>query len=229
MDKFLKTIAFQVSDPDFFEEYEKRQKESGLKVKDYFFGLIRADIAQNQKQADSPAQDEGIETVASEPEQTADTPEQQAEESAVPADLPEQTEESEEQQSQPAAPDPNEEMMNLFVKIPRDQRVALECHKNETVGNVLNRLIDNFLKHTREGDLPEGFEKAYEKYESGLNPCDTKASAKIPSKTNDELTDFINSHYKSRNVVIAALVDLELNRQEMSETQDQDQGMGMSM
>ena len=220
MDKFLKTIAFQVSDPEFFEEYEKRQKESGLKVKDYFFSLIKADIAQNQTQE-----------TASEPEYSDDTQEQ-TEETLVPSELPDQTEDADEQQSQTDAPAQDEEMMNLFVKIPRDQRVALECHKNqtgETVGSVLNRLIDDFLKHTREGDLPEGFEKAYEKYESGLNPCDTKASAKIPSKTNQELSDFINGHYESRNVVFAALVDLELNRQEMSEAQDQDQDVGMTM
>lgn len=183
----------------------------------------------------STAQDDGIETDQSESELIADESDHQTEETPAHTDVPdvpEQMDESAEQQDQTNTPAQNEEMMNLFVKIPREQRVALECHKNETgesVGNVLNRLIDSFLEFTREGNLPDGYEKTVEKYCGGLHPLDTTASAKIPSRTNQELNDYISGQFESRNTIIAALVDMELNKQEMNEDQEQDSGMGMTM
>ena len=230
MDKFLKTIAFQVSDPEFFAEYEKRQKESGLKVKDYFFGLIRADIEQNPTQTNDSVQEADITQDEPQTAPTEDFAEQQTAEPIAAADEQEQTAPPEQTESD--APVQNEEMMNLFVKIPRAQRVALECHKNqtgETVGNVLNRLIDDFLNHARSGGLPEGYTEAYRPYFDDPKSCDTKASAKIPSKTNQELTDYISLNDGSRNALIAALVDIELNKQEMSEEQEQEHGQSMNM
>jgi|GEM_PF-3190417 len=237
--KFLKTIAFQVSDPDFFEEYEKRQKESGLKVKDYFFSLIRADIAQHQSQTDSPVQeaaDTTSQTAKLQSEEASEETAEQAEELSAPTESEEPTEEASTPAESPeqAAEEPvqNEEMMNLFVKLPREQRVALECHKNESgeaVGSILNRLIDDFLEHTRRGDLPEGYADAYRPYFHEPKSCDTKASAKIPSKTNQELSDYISLNDGSRNALMAALVELELNKQEMSEEETHGQGMEMSL
>ena len=119
-------------------------------------------------------------------------------------------------------------MMNLFVKITKDQRDTLETHKNatgETVGSVLNRIIDAFLDNT--DTLPEGFEEAYKHYSDNIQFCDTKASAKIPSRVNQELTDYLNSFGGSRNALMASLVELELKGQELAETQNEDQGMTM--
>ena len=181
--KAVRTIAFQVDDWDFLKEYDQRQQDSGLSVKNYFISLIKADIAQNQTQKDSPVQDSDVQTDASGPEQTADISSQQAEE--IPA--PEQAVEPVSQRDQPDAP---EEMMNLFVKITRGQRDALEAHKNdtgETVGGVLNRVIDDFLNHT--DSLPEGFEEAFQRYSQNPKLCDTTGSAKIPVQTNQELTE----------------------------------------
>ena len=176
MNKKVKTIAFQVDDWDFLKEYDLRQQESGLSVKNYFINLIKADIAFHQAQAEVPVQEEqdgGIPSVVSEPEQDAERPEQQAEESPVPADLaelpdseplPEQADQAE-QQNQPDEPAPTEEMMNLFIKIPKDHRIALDAHKNatdETVNKVINRIVDDFLDHT--DSLPEGFDEAYQRY-----------------------------------------------------------------
>jgi len=43
--KILRTIAFQVDDWDFLNDYDQRQQESGLSVKNYFISLVKADIA----------------------------------------------------------------------------------------------------------------------------------------------------------------------------------------
>ncbi len=267
--KAVRTVAFQIDDWDFLKEYDQRQQDSGLSVKNYFISLIKADIAQNQTQKDSPAQDSVIQTDAPGPEQNADISSQQTEEIPAPVDIPEQTEEipapvevpeqtdepapeqnaddpaedtasdtdaesqeqadeAESQQIQPDKPAQNEEMMNFFAKITKGQREALDSHKNatgETVGGVLNRIIDDFLDHT--DSLPEGFEEAFQRYSQNPKLCDTTASAKIPVQTNQELTDYLNSFGGSRNALMASLVELELKGQEMAKTQAEDQGMDM--
>jgi hypothetical protein len=214
MERKIRTIAFQVDDSEFIAQYESRQKESGMKVRDYFISLVKSDIALHQTQADEPVQDEGgEEALAQEP-------------APAPADLPEQVDEPAQEQPVTAAAD--EEMMNLFVKITKDQRAALEAHKletGETVGNVLNRLIDGFLDNTE--SLPEGFEDAYRRYSSDLKSCDTTCSAKIPARVNQELTDYLVSFGGSRNALMASLVELELNGQTLTEAEDQDAGIGM--
>lgn len=243
--KAVRTIAFQVDDWDFLKEYDQRQQDSGLSVKNYFISLIKADIAQNQTQEDNPAQDSDVQTDASVPEQTADISSQQAEEIPAPeqaadelsedivindadAEDQEQAGEPVPQQNQPDAPAVSEEMMNLFVKITKEQREALESHKNETgetVGRVMGRIIDDFLDHT--DSLPEGFEEAFQRYSQNPKLCDTTASAKIPARINQELTDYLASFGGSRNALMASLVELELKGQEMAETQNEDQGMSM--
>ena len=84
MSKKVRTIAFQLDDWDFLKEYDQRQQDSGLSVKNYFISLIKADIAQNQTQEDNPSQDSDVQTDASVPEQTADISSQQAEEIPAP-------------------------------------------------------------------------------------------------------------------------------------------------
>ncbi len=140
--KIFRTIAFQVDDQEFLQAYDQRQQDSGLSVKNYYLSLIKADIALHQTQDNEPVQQSGeAEVSLPEPEQTAptediveaDTPTEAEELSDVePEPLPEQTDE----------PPQNEDMMNLFVKITKEQREALEAHKletGETVGNVMNR------------------------------------------------------------------------------------------
>ena len=227
MDRRIKTIAIQVDDWDFIEQYEKRVKESGLSLKNYLVGLMKADIALNQAQDNNSVQEAG----SAEPEQNA-----------VPANVFEQPDEAaahhntgEVQTSEPESDQDqadtlvDEEMMNLFVKITKDQREALEAHKNktgETVGKVLGCIIDDFLDHTE--NLPEGLEEAYQHYSSNIKLCDTTCSAKIPSRINQELTDYLSSFGGSRNALMASLVELELKDQEMTETQGEEQGVGMS-
>ena len=121
-------------------------------------------------------------------------------------------------------------MMNLFVKIPKAQREALEAHKNETgetVGNVLNRLIDNFLDHA--DSLPTGLELAYQRYSADIKMCDTTCSARIPSRVNQELADYLNSFGGSRNALMASLVELELNGQQMTEAASETMDSGIQM
>lgn len=262
--KVFRTVAFQIDDSDFLKEYNQRQQDSGLSVKNYFVSLIKADIALHQTQKDSPVQD-GLQTDTG-AEQTADITSQEEEKITAP-DADEPSEDTDvtndqgqtaghqpgyENWSEPATPenapdspgapsdDVNaylpqqgqtetpEEMMNLFVKITKDQREALEICKNETgetVGKILNRIIDAFLENT--DTLPEGFEEAYKHYSDNIQFCDTKASAKISSRVNQELTDYLNSFGGSRNALMASLVELELKGQELAETQNEDQGMSM--
>lgn len=246
MSKKIRTIAFQVDDWDFLKEYDQRQQESGLSVKNYFVSLIKADIAFHQAQKDSPVHDGGIQADTGS-EQTTDISSQQVQETIAPeqdSDVPsedtvnssadtvtedqEQTGEPAPQQGQTDALVQDEEMMNLFVKITKEQREALEAHKNETgetVGSVLNRIIDNFLNHTE--SLPEGFDEAYQHYSANVKSCDTTCSAKIPSRVNQELTDYLNSFGGSRNALMASLVELELKGQQLTETQNENQGMSM--
>ena len=238
MSKKVRTIAFQVDDLDFIRQYEQRVRDSGMSVKNYFVSLIKADIALHQTQLEHPAQDEDIETIQSEQLQPTDEPvlEQDANEFSEDAagnnitdeftEHQEQDEESE--QLSTAVPAEDEETMNLFVKIPKEQRKALESHKNETgetVGNVLNRIIDDFLNQT--DSLPDGFEEAYQQYSANVKSCDTTCSAKIPTRVNQELTDYLNSFSGSRNALMATLVDLELEGQEMLQEQAGNQGISM--
>jgi hypothetical protein len=227
MDRKIRTFAFQTDDWDFIEQYEQRVKDSGLKVKDYFINLVKADIALHQTQQDDPAQDGNSDEITTSEQSAADTEmseqpdetEQAQEEAAV--------EESGVEQDQPVNAEP-EDMMNLFVKITKEQRAALETHKletGETVGNVLNRLIDGFLDHT--DSLPDGFEDAYSRYSADIKACDTTCSAKLPARVNQELTDYLNSFGGSRNALMASLVELELNGQTLTESEDQDADMGM--
>lgn len=246
--KVVRTIAFQVDDWNFLKEYDQRQQESGLSVKNYFISLIKADIELHRAQTDAPAQEEqdgGVPSVVSEPEQTADISSQQTQEPPAPeqdadalsadtvindadAEDQEQAGEPVSQQNQPDVPAVSEEMMNLFVKITKEQREALEAHKSatgETVGRVLGRVIDDFLDHT--DSLPEGFEEAFQRYSQNPKLCDTTASAKIPVRINQELTDYLDSFGGSRNALMAALVELDLKGQELSQTQDEGQGINM--
>ena len=281
-DKKIRTIAFQVDDQDFVADYEARVKASGLSVKNYFVGLIKADIAQNQTQKESYAQNETQENApqaeqthgapsqqtdeapasAAEPEQNHeqahDTPSQQMDETPAPAAEPDHEPEQEQSGDQPQetdiqsedtenitdadteiseqeqsgdAPEPEdivpdapvqEEMMNLFVKITKDQREALEQHKNEsgeTVGSVLNRLIKDFLTGLKDGSQPENFNDTYSHYDAAIKSCDTTCSAKIPVEMNKELSQYLESTGKSRNVLMSSLVHIELHSQEQAQNQ----------
>jgi hypothetical protein len=220
----FRTIAFQVDDADFLREYDQRQKESGLSVKNYFISLIKADIAMHQAQDSDPSQEGGE-------NEEAFAPEQEETDAALSAE-PDETayEDLGAEQAQTGDAAQGEEMMNLFVKITRDQREALETHKletGETVGNVLNRIIDKFLDCA--DSLPEGFDDAYKHYSANPKFCDTTCSAKIPVRVNQELTEYLNSFGGLRNALMASLVELELREQEMAETPDEDQSAGMTM
>ena len=225
--KIFRTVAFQIDDQDFLREYDKRQQESGLSVKNYFISLINADIAMHQTQDNNPAQEGGSNDEAFEPEEetpSEDTEEQQDE--TAPHEDTDEVQTGEPGSEQTDASDAPEEMMNFFAKITKEQRQALEAHKNETgetVGNVLNRIFDDFLNHT--DTLPEGFNEAYQRYSADPKSCDTTCSAKIPSRVNQELTDYLNEFGGSRNALVASLVELELNDQQL--TEDEDQGMTM--
>jgi len=258
--KILKTVAFQVDDPEFLEQYEARVKESGLSVKNYHIGLINADIAQNQTQKDSPIQDGGesapqteqtaapqtvAQTVAvhktplydveivkhSAPQPEEPAPEQGREApaedtkqvGAAETDTPEQ-EQADGADPKLEAPETSgpEEMMNLFVKITPDQKEALEAHKNETgetVGSVLNRLIHEFLDDYENGDLTDEFAETLKYYNDNAGECNTTASAKIPAKSNQELTDYLNQLGGTRNALMATLVHIDLHKQDMTQEQ----------
>jgi len=243
--KPVRTVAFQIDDWDFLKEYDQRQQDSGLSVKNYFISLIKADIAMNQMQKDnlthevSDQADAGAEQAAemesrqkeenpapgqNEPSENADV----TEESDITDDQ-EQTDDPAPQPEQADAPGQDEKMMNLFVLITKDQRDALEAHKlktGETVNNVVNRIIDGFLDNT--DSLPEGFNEAYKHYSENIKSCDTTCSAKIPSRLNEELTEYLNSFGGSRNALMASLVELELRDQEMAEDIDEESGIQMS-
>jgi hypothetical protein len=229
--KTFRTIAFQVDDQDFLKEYDQRQQDSGLSVKNYFLSLIKADIAMHQTQGNDPVQEGGDndETFTPEQEETVEILPNEPDEAASYQDTGVvQSAEAGSEPEQAAAPVQDEKMMNLFVKIPKNQREALNAHilkTDETAGQVLNRLIDDFLDNTE--SLPNGFEEAYKHYSESVKNCDTNWSAKIPVRVNEELTDYLNSFGGSRNALMASLVELELKGQEMTETQDEDTGMTM--
>jgi len=223
MDRKIKTIAIQVDDWDFIEQYEQRVRESGLSLKNYLVGLMKADIALNQTQENDPVQEAGGIEETFEPEETVTPAESAQRQDEAPA----HQDEEGLQADTPAAP---EEMMNFFAKITKEQREALEAHKNETgetVGNVLNRLIDNFLDHA--DSLPTGLELAYQRYSADIKMCDTTCSARIPSRVNQELTDYLSSFGGSRNALMASLVELELNGQQMTETASETMDSGIQM
>ncbi|MCL2697553.1 MAG: hypothetical protein FWE74_05680 [Oscillospiraceae bacterium] len=231
----VRTIAFQVDDQDFIAEYEARVKESGLSVKNYFVSLIKADIAQHQTQtAETPSRQS---ETAHETEKVIKTPLYDVEivrvsapkatepEAAVPPSAEIEPEPVSEQE-QAAPPPVQESMMNLFVKVTIDQREALEANKienGETVGNVLNRLINGFLENMRNDNLSDEFDETFKYYSDNVKSCDTTVSAKIPVRNNQELAEYLNEVSGSRNALVASLVHMELNGQEMS----QEQGMSM--
>jgi len=230
MDKKIKTIAIQVDDWDFIGQYEKRVRESGMSLKNYLIGLMKADIALNQTQDNDPARNAGglDETIEPEQAEPADIAEQPVEAVTHENTSEAQTGDPGSEQDQTDAPAAPEDMMNLFVKITKEQREALEAHKTqtgETVGSVLNRLIDGFLEYS--DDLPEGFNEAYQHYTANIKSCDTTCSAKIPARVNQELTDYLDSFGGLRNALIASLVELELNGQMLA--QDEEQGAGIQM
>ena len=184
MQDIKKTVAFQITDQEFLDAYEKRVQQSGLKVKDYLMGLIRADISQaSQINAAAPGQAAAETALAQAEPQEAVQPEAMPD--AVPEEAPaqdagaaDQPEASQPEQSTDAAPDqddgetpaqgpevpppaPNVEMTNLFVKIPKELREDLNERKNETgenVGDFLNRVIKGFMT----GDHPDGLDDAYD-------------------------------------------------------------------
>ena len=268
MAKRIKTIAIQVDDPDFVAVYEARVKESGMSLKNYLIGLMKADIAQSQAQKSNPTQGNVARQEMAPTGQSIDAPSPQTEETPMPVGEKDQAERAVQQQDTASATgqgqqaseqeqeqasgtelqqsgqtiDPetrqsnqglsgHEEMMNLFVKITKDQRVALEQKKNETgetVSNTLNRLIGDFLDNMRSGSLPEGFKETYQYYADNAGYCDTTASAKIPAKHNQELSAYLGAHGGSRNALMASLVHAELYGLDMSQAQTQ--GMaGMTM
>ena len=227
MQKKIRTIAIQVDDPDFIAQYEARVKESGLSLKKYLVGLMKADIENPMvfasAQIDAAPQESAVQQ----------TPEiLPAESSPAGTDLTEQEQGDDPalRPYDPAATEP-EEMMNLFVKITSEQREALELQKNETgetVGSIINRMIGDFLDNARSGNLPEGFEDTYQYYADNISLCDTKASAKIPSRCNQEISEYLDAFGGSRNALMASLVHMELYSQSME--QGQSQGMtAMSM
>jgi hypothetical protein len=219
--KILKTIAFQVDDPDFLEQYEARVKESGLNVRNYFISLIKADIEQSQAQKENLVQNSG-ETLSQEG-QALDAPPQMDDTSApIPGPDQEQSDIPAPQHEPPDVSEP-EEMMNLFVKVTKEQREALDYHKNEsgeTVGNVLNRLIDKFLDEYNNEGLSDEFAGTFKYYLDNVDECDTKVSAKIPVKSNQELADYVNRFGGSRNALMSTLVHMELHSQDMAQGQD---------
>jgi hypothetical protein len=117
---------------------------------------------------------------------------------------------------------------NMFIKVTKDQREAIDARKLETgenVGTLINRLIGEFLENVGSGDFPEGFDETYDYYASVAGTCDTTCSAKIPAESNQELSAYLEQTGKSRNVLMSCLVHMDLHGQEMSE--DQHQGMTM--
>jgi hypothetical protein len=190
MQQYKKTIAIQVTDQEFLDQYEARIKESGLKVKDYLTGLIQADIAQAQqaRQEETPVQDAAaaIQPEAPQPEQTAEP---------VPtAEDPVQTSDN--------TPAQNAAMTNLFVKITSEQRAELDTRKQETgetVNEYVNRVINGFLKDVRSGDISEELNETYDYYNSPAETCDTTCSAKVPTDTINELTAYLESSGRSSN------------------------------
>ncbi|MCL2342484.1 MAG: hypothetical protein FWC62_01090, partial [Firmicutes bacterium] len=131
MDKKIKTIAIQVDDWDFIEQYEKRAKERGQSLKNYLVGLMKADIALNQTQDNDPVQEAGDHEETFAPEETTAPAEseEQPEEKAAPSESEERQDETAAHQDaeglQTATSAAPEEMMNLFVKITKEQRAAL--------------------------------------------------------------------------------------------------------
>ena len=243
MEKKIRTIAFQVDDQDFVKEYEARVKESGMTVKNYFVSLIKNDILLNPVQKTSQVSDDSIKEDNPQPEQTneeqaaealvntANT--EQADKTPAPAEDTEQMENSHQQETDAPsegainigdgadAPKPVE-MMNFFAKVTKDQREALDQHKNETgetAGNVLNRLVNKFLDDLRGDNLSAEYFETLKYYSENIESCDTNWSAKVPSKSNQELNDYLGGAGATRNALMASLVHMELHSQDMAQAQ----------
>ena len=117
--KIFRTVAFQIDDQDFLREYDKRQQESGLSVKNYFVSLIKADIAMHQTQDSDQAQEGGNADEAFEPEEetASEKLSEQPDETASHENTDEeQAADHNSEQGQTDASTVQEEMMNLFVK-----------------------------------------------------------------------------------------------------------------
>lgn len=247
-----RTIAFQVYDPNFINQYETRVKESGKKVREYLIDLINADI-QSPKQTsknieisafiDDPSlmtqiqerleQDSIsledyltglVKTDIAQTEQLTETAASDNSESPI---------QEMETSSMPDASQtnpPSTDVTNLFVKITSEQRAELEQRKNETgenIGVFLNRLIDDFLKNVRSNSFPDGFDETYQYLNSKAELCDTTCSAKIPSEKNQELFAYLEQTGRSRNVLMSCLVHMDLNGQDMQQDLAHSQGMTM--
>jgi hypothetical protein len=136
---------------------------------------------------------------------------------------PESEQEIEDTPEQTQPPALSGDITNLFIKVTKDQREALEAMKLETsvnVGTTINRIVGEFLENVRSGDFPEGFEETYDYYASTSNICDTTCSAKIPAESNQELFAYLEQTGKSRNVLMSCLVHMDLHGQEQEQSQN---------
>ena len=226
VEKKIRTIAFQVDDPEFIRQYEARLMESGMKVKEYFINLINCDIAKSQTQKSDSAPGTDITEEVSQTEQNNVINDQQAVDtlaSTPPIESTGLTEDAIHNQGTPDVSEP-EELMNFFAKITKDQREALEHHKSETgenAGSVLIRIVNGFLNDVREGNLTEEHSETLKYYTENVKSCNTTCSARMPVKTNQELADYLNeAGGASRNALIASLVHRELHSQEMTQEQN---------
>ena len=244
MQEIKKTIAIQVTDQGFLDKYEKRIGETGLKVRDYLMGLITADIENAELAKEpKPAQNDDISELIDDPALMAQVQERLdrsgmtlpeylsglvQDDMAKLAHTPEPDPEQNAADHNAAPVQGADNITNLFVKVTKEQREALEARKIETgenVGTLLNRLIGDFLGNVKSGNFPEGFDETYDYYASVAGTCNTTCSAKIPTETNQELFAYLEQTGKSRNVLMSCLVQMDFNSQEMSE----DQGQGMTM
>lgn len=237
-----RTIAIQVDDPEFVAQYEQRLKESGLSLKKWLIGLMKADIANpNQTQELETPKEPNLSSLIDDPVLFAKIEERLALSGRtlseylsrlVQVDMITFEQTGEQISAEMAAdagsvPEQNAESLNLFVKITREQREALDTLKaetGETVGSVLNRVIEEFLGNVRDGSFPDEFDATYEYYASAAEASDTKCSAVIPAQSGHELAAYLEATGRSRNALMSSLVHMELHQQE--QTMENNQGMG---
>lgn len=243
---YRKTIAIQVSDPEFVERYEARVAGSGKSVKNYHIGLIEFDVAYGDHPLVELVRDaELTEKLRERAERSGQSLKQfllglMEQSPAQPAAAQEQPPLSESGQEtaaeqnrdreQAPAPAQDAKITNLFVKITRELRDALEARKNETgetVGATINRLVSNFMEDVRNDRFEEGFEETYRQYQDAADACTATCSSKIPTALNQELFAYLEKTGKSRNVLMATLVHYEIHSPRL--TEEQAQGMGMAM
>jgi len=241
----LEGVSALLTDPELKERFEGKLAERGIEVDDYLLDLIRADMhsADSHREKQYTAESKQAQT---EPEQDIrdnsaglDTQQGNGPDDIAPgegeAPAPEpvpglkdggEAPEQNAAQGNAAAFQEVSGITNLFVKITKEQRESLEEIKNEsgeTVGKIINRLLDTFLTDVRGGTVDEGLQEVYEQYEANAGSCDTTCSAKIPTRHNQELFAYLEQTGRSRNVLMASLVHLEL------QAPAQTQGMGMQL